>query len=167
MEEGALLLADVDERRLDSGQHRLDPTQVDVADGAAMVRPVHQELDQTIVFEDGHAGFPLAPVDQDLAFQMLDLGRESGPSVTRTRPLRRLCPGLGGRSMPQEGASPNGPKYIRRKRYWAVRRGASASVADLPRISRAITIRWISLVPSPISHTLASRIIRSTGYSVV
>src|SRR3954470_16531449 len=52
-------------------------------------------------------------------------------SVTRTRLLRRLCPGLGGRSMPQEGASPNGPKYIRRKRYWAVRRGASASVAEL------------------------------------
>ena len=31
--------------------------------------------------------------------------------------------------------------------------------------SRAITIRWISLVPSPISRILASRIIRSTGYS--
>src|SRR5262245_16557614 len=36
-----------------------------------------------------------------------------------------------------------------------------------PRIWRAITIRWISLVPSPISHTLSSRIIRSTGYSAV
>ena len=45
VEEGALLLADVDEGRLDTGQHRLDPTQVDIADGAAMVRPVHQELD--------------------------------------------------------------------------------------------------------------------------
>ncbi len=32
---------------------------------------------------------------------------------------------------------------------------------------RAITMRWISEVPSPISHTLASRIIRSTGYSLV
>src|SRR3954447_366485 len=53
-------------------------------------------------------------------------------SVTRTRPLRRLCPGLGGRSMPQEGASPNGPKYIRRKRHWAVSSGASRSVVQLP-----------------------------------
>ncbi len=32
-----------------------------------------------------------------------------------------------------------------------------------PRIWRAMTNRWISLVPSPISHTLASRIMRSTG----
>ena len=32
---------------------------------------------------------------------------------------------------------------------------------------RAITRRWISLVPSPISQILASRIIRSTGYSLV
>ena len=32
-----------------------------------------------------------------------------------------------------------------------------------PWISREMTRRWISLVPSPISHTLASRIIRSTG----
>ncbi len=28
---------------------------------------------------------------------------------------------------------------------------------------RPMTKRWISFVPSPISHTLASRIIRSTG----
>jgi len=28
---------------------------------------------------------------------------------------------------------------------------------------RPMTRRWISLVPSPISHTLASRIMRSTG----
>ena len=32
-----------------------------------------------------------------------------------------------------------------------------------PWISRDMTRRWISLVPSPISHTLASLIIRSTG----
>ena len=85
----------------------------------------------------------------------------------RTRLLRRLCPGLGGRSMPQEGASPNGHKYIRRKRYAAVSAAPRPQSPIWPRISRAITIRWISLVPSPISQTLASRIIRSTGYSVV
>ena len=36
-----------------------------------------------------------------------------------------------------------------------------------PRIWRAMTSRWISLVPSPISQTFASRIMRSTGYSAV
>ena len=41
--------------------------EIDVADGAAMIRPVHQQLDQTVVLEDGHAGLPLAPVDQNLA----------------------------------------------------------------------------------------------------
>ena len=69
MEEGALLLPDVDEGRLDAGEDRLDPAEVDVADGAAVIGPVDQELDQPVVFQDGHAGFPLAPVDQDLTLQ--------------------------------------------------------------------------------------------------
>ena len=42
-------------------------------------------------------------------------------------------------------------------------RTVAAPYPRSPRISRAITSRWISLVPSPISQTLASRIIRSTG----
>ena len=41
-------------------------------------------------------------------------------------------------------------------------RGDPQSVSSLRRC-RAITIRWISDVPSPISQTLASRIMRSTG----
>jgi hypothetical protein len=69
VEKRALLLADVHERGLDAGQYRLDPAQVDITDGAAVVGPIDQELDQPIVFQDGHAGFPLAPVDQDLALQ--------------------------------------------------------------------------------------------------
>ena len=71
MEERALLLTDVDERCLDARQHGLDPTQIDVADRAPVVRPVDEQLDQTVVFQDGHAGFPLAPVDQDLALQVM------------------------------------------------------------------------------------------------
>ena len=71
VEEGALFLTDVHEGRLDAGQHRFDPTQVDVADGAPMVRAVHEQLHQTVVLQDGHAGFPLAPVDQDLALQVM------------------------------------------------------------------------------------------------
>ena len=36
-----------------------------------------------------------------------------------------------------------------------------------PRMSRAMTMRWISEVPSPISVSLASRKIRSIGNSVM
>jgi hypothetical protein len=36
-----------------------------------VVGPVHEQLYQTVVFQDGHAGFPLAPVDQDLALQVM------------------------------------------------------------------------------------------------
>ena len=67
VEEGALLLTDVHERGLDSGEDGFDPSEVDVADGAAVVGTVDQQLDQPIVFQDRHAGFPLAPVDEDLA----------------------------------------------------------------------------------------------------
>jgi hypothetical protein len=69
VEERALLLPDVDEGGLDSREHRLDPTEIDVTDGAAVVGAVYQELDQSVVFQDGHAGFPLAPVDQDFTLQ--------------------------------------------------------------------------------------------------
>ena len=79
VEEGALLLTDVDEGRLDAGQHRLDPSEVDVADRAAMVGTVDQQLDQPVVFQDRHAGFPLAPVDQDLALQVMTSATAGAP----------------------------------------------------------------------------------------
>jgi hypothetical protein len=55
---------------LDAGKHRLDAAQIDIADRTPMVRAIDQQLYQSIVFQDGHAGFPLAPVDQDLALQI-------------------------------------------------------------------------------------------------
>ena len=69
VKEGALFLTDVDKSRLDAREHRLDPTEIDVADRAPMIRTIHEQLHQTVVFQDGHAGFPLAPVDQDLTLQ--------------------------------------------------------------------------------------------------
>ena len=63
------LLTDVDEGGLDPRKNRLYPAKVDVTDRAAMVWAVHQQLYQSIVFQDRHPGFPLAPVDQDLALQ--------------------------------------------------------------------------------------------------
>ncbi len=70
MQKRALLLTYVDKRSLDAGEHRLDPAQVDVPDTAAVVWPIHQELYQSVIFQDGHAGFPLAPIDQDLTLQL-------------------------------------------------------------------------------------------------
>jgi hypothetical protein len=69
VEEGALLLTDVHEGGLDAWQDGFDPAKIDVPDGTPMVGPVDEKLDQAVVFEDGHAGLPLAPVDQDFALQ--------------------------------------------------------------------------------------------------
>src|SRR5690606_38022262 len=44
------------------------------------------------------------------------------------------------------------------------REGAHATALT---VSRAMMARWISLVPSPISHSFASRSMRSTGNSLV
>jgi len=71
VEECALLLANVHEGGLDAGQDSFDPAEVDVPDGAPMVGPIDEKLDQAVVFEDGQAGFPLAPVDENLALQLM------------------------------------------------------------------------------------------------
>jgi hypothetical protein len=65
----ALFLTDIDEGGLDTRKDGLDPAKVNVAHGAAVVGTIHQQLYQTVVFQDGHAGFPLASIDQDLALQ--------------------------------------------------------------------------------------------------
>jgi hypothetical protein len=70
VQEGAFLLTDIDESCLDPGKDGLYPTQVDVTNRAAMVGAVHQQLYQSIIFQDGHTGFPLTPVDQDLTLQL-------------------------------------------------------------------------------------------------
>ena len=93
VEERALLLTDVDEGGLDTGQHRLDPAEVDVTDRAPVVGAVDQQLDQTVVFQDGHAGFPLAPVDQDLALQVMT-SAAAGASTTRSAAGRRSTLGM-------------------------------------------------------------------------
>ena len=75
VEERALFLADVDEGRLDARQNGFDPAEIDVADGAPVVGTVDQQLDQAVVLEDRHAGFPLASVDQNFALQAVSPGR--------------------------------------------------------------------------------------------
>jgi hypothetical protein len=69
VEEGALLEADVDEGRLDAGEHGFHAAEIDVADGAAMVGTIDEQLDELVVLEDGNARLALAAVDEDLALQ--------------------------------------------------------------------------------------------------
>ena len=97
MEKGALLLPDVDEGGLDAGEHRLDPAEVDVADHAAVVGTVDQQLDEPVVLEDGHAGLPLAPVDQDLALQAMTSATagDADPRAPRRPHTPRACPESG------------------------------------------------------------------------
>ena len=75
-------------------------------------------------------------------------------------PPRRACPTI------EDTAFREVARRHSRQIYVTVDLRATQSTI-CPRIWRAMTSRWISLVPSPISHTLASRIMRSTGYSVV
>ena len=111
VEEGALFLTDVHEGGLNARQHRLDPAEVDVADGPPVVGAIHQQLHQPVVLEDGHAGLPLAPVDQDLALQAVRprRGRRSCTPHPGSQLVRiRLCDSKGtharGRPMPQPGS---------------------------------------------------------------
>jgi hypothetical protein len=67
VEKGAFLQPDVNEGSLDAGEHRLDLATIDVADRAADVRPVNQELNKTVVLQDGDPGFPAAAGDENLA----------------------------------------------------------------------------------------------------
>ena len=135
----------------------------------AVVGAVDEQLDQTVVLQDGHAGFPLAPVDQDLALQVCLSPAGAGQRGRRRCPLQEAVPASSeraARGQPDANdVSPGGgarlAPIICRAEFRATQSTSS------PRICRAMTIRWISLVPSPISQTLASRIMRSTGYSVV
>jgi hypothetical protein len=55
-----------------------------------MVGPVHEELDEAVVFQDCQAGFPLAPVDQDLTLQiMADLSCGTRGATARPAPACR------------------------------------------------------------------------------
>ena len=68
MEEGTLLGADVDERGLNAGKHRVDLAEVDVADHAAGVWAVDEQLNELVVLEDRDPRFARARVDEDFSF---------------------------------------------------------------------------------------------------
>ena len=63
-----------------------------------VVGTIHQQLYQAVVFQDRHAGFPLASVDQDLALQMMPsaaaVHRSPAPPALRHRrgaPISPCC----------------------------------------------------------------------------
>jgi hypothetical protein len=98
VKEGALFLTDIYESGLNPGKHRFDSSQVDVTDRAAVIGTIHQQFDQPIIFQDGHAGFALASIDQDFTLQVrpqppAGCGTENalvgGPAHHRTRSMPR------------------------------------------------------------------------------
>ncbi len=117
VEEGALLEAYINERGLNPGQDRFDLAEVDVADAAAMVRPVDEEFDQTVVLENGHAGFPLAPVDKNFALHAWHPrwdGSPPGRCDAPARPARSVKrqSGQGAhRSAPRAGTAPAAARW--------------------------------------------------------
>jgi hypothetical protein len=179
VKKGALVETDIDEGRLNSGKYRVDPAEIDVAYAPAMIGAIDQQFDQTVVFQDGDAGLTLASVDQNFTLQMrpqppLEL-RKNALSGLACPPPRGACresallgcncikeAGLGQWTVSDESAVVN-----HRSDGYPVFLSHDSQSTSSPRMCRPITMRWISLVPSPISHTLASRIMRSTGYSVV
>ena len=68
VEERALLGADVDERGLNAGKDCFDLAEVDVADHAAGVGAVDEELDELVVLEDGDPRLARGRIDQNFSF---------------------------------------------------------------------------------------------------
>lgn len=80
--------------------------------------------------------------------------RHSGSAAGTRRRFRRAARlGMCGRHSFSSLLCPSLPAFSLR----------SPQSINAPNSSRAMTIRWISLVPSPISQIFASRIMRSTG----
>jgi hypothetical protein len=57
VQEPGFFVADVDERRLNAGQDRVDPAQIHVAHQASCLFAFDHELDQVAVFDDGDPDF--------------------------------------------------------------------------------------------------------------
>src|SRR5690606_27865285 len=138
VEEGVLLLADVHERRLDGGHDLADAAEVDVAEGADVIRVFDVQLDQLAVLDDGDARAVLARVDDDLFLHEGWEGAQArgrGPGgrrggAGRGRRLRRRAPRAGRRAGPRQGAPPpanrpRGRPPSGRARGGCTKRGAS------------------------------------------
>src|SRR5690606_30852696 len=89
VEKRRLLGADVHEGGLDPWQDGLDLAEVDVADEALPVGPVHHQLDQDVVLQDGHARFLGRGGNEDLSLHTvwaLSRTGSAGAVLTMRRP---------------------------------------------------------------------------------
>ena len=68
VEEGALLSADVDEGCLNSGEHCIDPAQIDVTDHASVVWTIDEKLDEFLVLQNRDPRFTRDRVNEDFSF---------------------------------------------------------------------------------------------------
>ncbi len=135
------------------GQHRKGGGALDLVLGADHAVPAHSQ--------QAAGGEALAQLRRGtLGAAHVGGGVEGERQVDRpvAQPLADAVRGLAGRGVRVGGA---------RGRRGPARRGRGGSHGSYTprRISRAITRRWISLVPSPISISLTSRCMRSTGMS--
>jgi hypothetical protein len=101
VQERGLVRADVDEGRLDAGKDRLDLAQVDVADHAASLRAIDQQLNELVVLQDRDARLALGRVDQDVPFHGL---APRGHRAATRRPMHSVAVGADART-PRRGRS--------------------------------------------------------------
>src|SRR5262249_8855201 len=88
IEEAVLLEADLDERRLHSGQDVVDAAEVDIARDRAALGPLEVDLGDAAVLEDGDVA--LADVDGD--HQLALASRKPCPALRLAAPGCRLVP---------------------------------------------------------------------------
>src|SRR5512146_2943838 len=87
VQEARLLQPDIDERRLHPGQHARYLALVDVAGEAPMLLTFEIELGERAVFEQRHAHFKRARIDDNFTFHER-LGRDGGEDRSRGATLR-------------------------------------------------------------------------------
>ena len=86
VEERVALEPDVDEGRLHPGQDFRDPALVDVADHAALMLALDEDLDDLVVLEDGDPRFVVARGDDHLLVHGTHSTRPGGRGADRRRP---------------------------------------------------------------------------------
>src|SRR5690606_9251206 len=190
VQEARLLGADVHEGGLDAREHRLHPSQEDVADHPVLVRAVEHDLHQLTVFEQRHPGLLGCRAHEDLSPQrrLRSCAHRTPHGTSRApdsparesadepvgRPRRDRASGVVRRTRGRtRDRHPPPPRGSHRQAVTPARSrtgtcsDCSGSASTSASTCRAMTSRCTSLVPSPISQIFASRIMRSTGYSLV
>ena len=70
MEKGTFLGAYIDEGSLDSGEHGVDPAQINVTDHASVVWTIDEKLNELPILQNRDPRFARSRVDEDFSFQL-------------------------------------------------------------------------------------------------